>query len=158
DKNRVREITVASLGLGLELLEHIVEVEDLAQSRTIKEHAVIGAEDRYAPAGIIADSGDRLPINSPLGPAALDLAEFARTGDACVGGVVSRDAVRTQTLLFETEARLIETVRGQILRVDPLGEIPHALAPFPARDRGLAHAHEQFQHPGDLIRAVPSAL
>ncbi len=65
-QDRVREEAVPSLGLRLELLEHVVEAEDLAQAAAVEQQTVVRIEERHPATAVILECGDRCRIDADL--------------------------------------------------------------------------------------------
>ena len=77
-QDRVREESVHALRLGLELLEHVRELEDLFQAGAIEQHPVVRVEERD-PAAVFFSSqrGDRFGVDAELPRAALHRGRLA---------------------------------------------------------------------------------
>jgi hypothetical protein len=73
----MREEAVFALRLGLELFEHVRELEDLLQPGSVEQHPVVGVEEGDATAIVVVQRVDRLGVDAPLPCAALDRRRYA---------------------------------------------------------------------------------
>ena len=90
----MREEAVDALRLGLELLEHVRELEDLLQARPVEQHPVVRVEEcDPAAASSSSRAAMRLRVDAELPLAALDDRGLARLADGVPPAVaLFRDA------------------------------------------------------------------
>ena len=62
----MREVAVLALRFGLELFEHVVELEQFAQPWPVKQHAVVRAEESDATTLVGFQRGERPRVDPPL--------------------------------------------------------------------------------------------
>jgi hypothetical protein len=154
-EDRKREVAPTSLGLRLVHLQHVLEAEQVDGAGAVVDPAVERRQQRCAP---FEGPSERFGIHAPRARDALDDRGLARVahnsgfdGDGDSRG--ARDPQRPQTSFITDPASFVRRDDGRIRRVNPLGQIPHALPPTATRDCDLAAHRQELEHLGDV--AVP---